>query len=63
MVFLRHTVANQAVARGVARSRMPKMLGRGYPTMTLRYARIGNRDIEATAERIGGVIKEAMAGG
>ena len=52
MVFLRHTVANQAVARGVALS-----------TMTLCYARIGNRDIEATAERISGVIKEAMAGG
>ena len=60
---LRHTVASQAVARGVALSTVAKMLGHASPTMTLRYAHVGDRDVEAAAERVGSVIHEAMAGG
>ena len=59
---LRHTVASQAVARGIALSTVAKMLGHANPTMTLRYAHIGDRDVEAAAERIGRVIDAAMAG-
>ena len=58
---LRHTVASQAVARGVALSTVAKILGHANPTMTLRYAHVGDRDVEAAAERIGGAIDAAMA--
>ena len=60
---LRHTVASQAVARGVALSTVAKILGHANPTMTLRYAHIGDRDIEAAAERIGKTIACAMKSG
>ena len=60
---LRHTVASQAVARGVALSTVAKMLGHANPTMTLRYAHVGDRDVEAAAERIGMAIDAAMADG
>ena len=60
---LRHTVASQAVARGVALSTVAKMLGHANPTMTLRYAHVGDRDVEAAAERIGMAIDTAMADG
>ena len=60
---LRHTVASQAVARGVALPTVAKMLGHANPTMTLRYAHVGDRDVEAAAERIGMAIEAAMADG
>ena len=60
---LRHTVASQAVARGVALSTVAKMLGHANPIMTLRYAHVGDRDVEAASERIGSVIDAAMADG
>ncbi|MDE0173739.1 MAG: site-specific integrase [Defluviicoccus sp.] len=60
---LRHTVASQVVARGVALSTVAKMLGHANPTMTLRYAHVGDRDIEAAAERIGKTIARAMETG
>ncbi len=60
---LRHTVASQAVARGVALSTVARMLGHANPTMTLRYAHVGDRDVEAAAERIGTAIDTAMADG
>ena len=60
---LRHTVASQAVAGGAALSTVARMLGHADPTMTLRYAHVGDRDVQAAAERIGKVIKAAMAGG
>ena len=59
---LRHTVASQAVARGVALSTVAKMLGHSDPKMTLRYAHVRDPDVEAAAERIGQVIEAAMAG-
>ena len=60
---LRHTVASQAVARGVALSTVARMLGHSDPRMTLRYAHVSDRDVEAAAERIGKAIEAAMAGG
>ena len=58
---LRHTVASQAVARGIALPTVARMLGHADPTMTLRYAHIGDRDVEAAAERIGRAIQNAMS--
>ena len=60
---LRHTVASQAVARGVPLPTVARMLGHADPVMTLRYAHVGDRDLQAAAERIGKVIKAAMASG
>jgi len=57
---LRHTVASQAVARGVPLPTVARMLGHAQPTMTLRYAHVGDREVEAAAERVGTLIDEAM---
>ena len=59
---LRHTVASQAVARGVALSTVARMLGHSDPKMTLRYAHVTDPDVEAAAERIGKVIQTAITG-
>ncbi len=59
---LRHTVASQAVANGVPLSTVARMLGHTQPTMTLRYAHVGDREVEAAAERIGTSIMVAMHG-
>ena len=60
---LRHTVASQAVARGVSLSTVARMLGHADPTMTLRYAHVGDRELQAAAERIGKAIEVAMETG
>ena len=60
---LRHTVASQAVAKGVALPTVARMLGHSDPKMTLRYAHVSDRDVEAAAERIGKVIETAMQTG
>ena len=57
---LRHTVASQAVARGVPLATVARMLGHADPVMTLRYAHVGDRDLLAAAERIGKAIEAAM---
>ena len=59
---LRHTVASQAVARGIALSTVAEMLGHSDSTMTLRYAHVSDRDVEDAVERIGRVIVQAMKG-
>ena len=59
---LRHTVASQAVARGVPLPTVAKMLGHTQPTMTLRYAHVGDHEVEAAAERVGTTIAAAMVG-
>jgi len=59
---LRHTVASQAVARGVPLSTVARMLGHADPKMTLRYAHVGDRDLQAAAERIGKAIEATIAG-
>ena len=60
---LKHTVASQAVARGVPLSTVARMLGHADPRMTLRYAHVANRDLQAAAERIGKAIEAAMENG
>ena len=60
---LRHTVASQAVARGVPLSTVARMLGHADPVMTLRYAHVGDRDLQAAAERIGKAVEAAMKTG
>ena len=59
---LRHTVASQAVARGVPLPTVARMLGHTQPTMTLRYAHVGDREVEDAAERIGAGIAKTMEG-
>ena len=56
-------VASRAVARGTALSTVAKMLGHVDPRMTLRYAHVGDRDVEAAAERIGTLIQNALDSG
>ncbi len=59
---LRHTVASQAVARGVPLPTVARMLGHSQPTMTLRYAHVGDHEVEDAAERVGTSIAVAMEG-
>ena len=59
---LRHTVASQAVARGVPLPTVAKMLGHSQPTMTLRYAHVGDHEVEAAAERVGTIIAAVISG-
>ncbi len=60
---LRHTVASQAVARGVPLPTVAKMLGHTQPAMTLRYAHVGDREVEDATERVGRIIAMAMSRG
>ena len=57
---LRHTVASQAVARGVPLPTVARMLGHADPKMTLRYAHVSDRDLQPAAERTGKAIEAAM---
>lgn len=59
---LRHTVASQALANGVPLPTVARMLGHVQPTMTLRYAHVGDHEVEAAAERVGTIIATAISG-
>ena len=50
---LRHTHASHAVMNGVPVPVVSRLLGHSNTRMTLRYAHLGDRDIEQAAERIG----------
>ena len=58
---LRHTMASHAVMNGVPVPVVSRMLGHSNVRMTLRYAHVGDRDIEAAAERIGQAVARTMA--
>ena len=60
---LRHTVASQAVARGVPLPAVARILGHSQPTMTLRYAHVSDGEAEAAAERIGKLLTQALEAG
>ena len=60
---LRHTVASHAVMNGVPVPVVSRLLGHSNVRMTLRYAHLGDRDIELAAERVGQVIATIMNGG
>ena len=53
---LRHTHASHAVMNGVPLPVVSRLLGHSSTRMTLRYAHLGDRDIEAAAERVGETI-------
>ena len=50
---LRHTHASHAVMNGVPVPVVSRLLGHSNTRMTLRYAHLGDREIEEAAERVG----------
>ena len=48
-----HTMASHAVMNGVPVPVVSRLLGHSSVQMTLRYAHLADRDIEAAAERVG----------
>jgi len=57
---LRHTVASQAVLNGVSLPVIARLLGHSTVHMTMRYAHVGDREVEAAAERVGRAIGTAI---
>ena len=57
---LRHTHASHAVMNGVPVPVVSRLLGHSSVGMTLRYAHLGDRDIERSAERVGQSIAALM---
>ena len=57
---LRHTFASQAAMQGIPLPVVARLLGHAQVQMTLRYAHVSDRDVEAAAERIGGVMSGIM---
>ena len=53
---LRHSVASQAVLEGVPLPVVARILGHRQVSMTLRYAHVAEKEVEAAAERVGNVI-------
>ena len=58
---LRHTMASHAVMNGVPVPVVSRLLGHANVRMTLRYAHLADRDIEAAAERVGTAMAQVMA--
>ena len=58
---LRHTVASQAAMNGVPLPVVARLLGHANVRMTMRYAHVGDREVEAAAERVGEAIDAIMA--
>ena len=46
--------------QGIPLPVVARLLGHAQVQMTLRYARVSDRDVEAAAERIGGVMAGIM---
>ena len=57
---LRHTMASHAVMNGVPVPVVSRLLGHRNVQMTMRYAHLADRDIEAAAERLGKAIGGLM---
>ena len=57
---LRHSHASHAVMNGVPVPVVSRLLGHSNVRMTLRYAHLGDREIEAAAERVGQSIAAVM---
>ena len=59
----RHTYASQAVMKGIPLPVVARLLGHRDLRMTMRYAHVADREVEAAAERIGEAIAKLMDGG
>ena len=59
---LRHTVASQAAMNGIPLPVVARLLGHSNVRMTMRYAHVGDREIEAAAERVGQAIASIIDG-
>ena len=59
---LRHTMTSHAVMNGVPVPVVSRLLGHSNVQMTLRYAHLADRDIEAAAERVGAAMSQVMKG-
>ena len=59
---LRHTYASHAVLQGVPLPVVSRLLGHKRRSMSLRYTRVGDRETEAAAERIGSLIARELSG-
>ena len=57
---LRHTMASHAVMNGVPVPVVSRLLGHSNVQMTLRYAHLADRDVEAAAERVGRAVGVLM---
>ena len=55
---LRHSVASQAVLKGVPLPVVARLLGHSQVSMTLRYAHVAEREVEVAAERVGRVLAD-----
>ena len=60
---LRHTFASHAVIQGLPLPVVARLLGHSNMRMTLRYAHVRDREIEAAAERVGVEIASLCSGG
>ena len=58
---LRHTFASHAVMNGVPVPVISRLLGHSDARMTLRYAHLADKEIEAAAERIGTALARVMS--
>ncbi len=57
---LRHTYASHAVMNGVPVPVVSRLLGHSNVSMTLRYAHLADREVEAAAERVGQALGTVM---
>ena len=55
---LRHNLASHAIMQGVPLPTVAKLLGHRRISMTLRYAHVHDKEVEAAAERIGRIITD-----
>lgn len=55
---LRHSHTSHAVMDGVPVPVVSRLLGHSNVRMTLRYAHLADRDVEAAAERVGEAVAE-----
>ena len=58
---LRHTHASQAVMSGIPVPVVSRLLGHSNVRMTMRYAHLGEREIEEAAERVGKYLADLMS--
>ena len=58
---LRRSFASQCMIEGVPLPVVSRLLGHRHSAMTLRYAHVADRDVEAAAERVGGRISELLS--